>query len=184
MRDEYRTRVAGSSVIALDVGQPAFPSTVFVAPGAAVVGNVTIGDWSSVWYGAVIRADIGRIVIGRRTSVQDNVTLHAAAELVIGDDVTIGHNAVVHGAVVHSGALIGMGSVVMERAVISELSVVAAGSVILPGMVVPPGVMAAGNPATLKGDLSSVELLRRRRGGGAYAELAKRHMEMLREHGR
>ena len=129
--------------------QPALDKTVFLAENATVIGDVTIGEDSSVWFGAVLRGDNEPIVIGRRTSIQDNATLHCDPRhaLTIGDDVTVGHNAVVHGSTVKDGALIGMGAVVLDDAVIGEYAIVGAGAVVTAGMVVPPCSLAVGAPA-------------------------------------
>ncbi len=128
---------------------PALDGTVFLAAGAAVIGDVTVGEDSSVWFGAVIRGDNEPIVIGRRTSIQDNATLHAdpGHPLTVGDDVTVGHNAVVHGCTVKDGALIGMGAVVLDDAVIGEYSIVGAGAVVTARTVVPPCSLVVGAPA-------------------------------------
>lgn len=128
---------------------PALDGTAFLADNATLIGDVTVGEDSSVWFGAVIRGDNEPIVIGRRTSIQDNATLHCdpGHALTIGDDVTVGHNAVVHGCTVKDGALIGMGAVVLDDAVIGEYAVVGAGAVVTAGTVVPPYSLAVGAPA-------------------------------------
>lgn len=128
---------------------PALDGSVFLADNATVIGDVTAGEDSSVWFGAVIRGDNEPIVIGRRTSIQDNSTLHCdpGHPLTIGDDVTVGHNAVVHGCTVKDGALIGMGAVVLDEAVIGEYAIVGAGAVVTAGTVVPPYALAVGAPA-------------------------------------
>ena len=128
---------------------PLVDESVFVAEGAALIGDVAIGEDSSVWFGAVLRGDNEPIRIGRRTSVQDNATLHCdpGHKLTIGDDVTIGHNAVVHGCTVKDGALIGMGAVVLDAAVVGEYSIVGAGAVVTAGTVIPPYSLVLGIPA-------------------------------------
>lgn len=129
---------------------------VFVAPSAVVLGHVSIGDGSSVWYGATLRGDVNAIRIGRRTSVQDNVVIHCARhtpsssvprETVVGDGCTIAHGAIVHAATVGDGCLVGMGATLLDGAVMEPGSVVAAGSVVTPGTVVKSGQVYAGSPA-------------------------------------
>lgn len=122
---------------------------VFIAPNATVIGDVELADRSSVWFGAVLRGDIGPIRVGPRSNVQDLVCMHMTegmSKMVIGADVTIGHGAILHGCTVGDRCLIGMGSIVLDNAVIGEGSVVAAGTVVPPRMVVPPGSLVRGNP--------------------------------------
>lgn len=128
---------------------PAVDESVFVADNATLIGDVAVGEDSSVWFGAVLRGDNEPIRVGRRTSVQDNATLHCdpGHPLTIGDDVTVGHNAVVHGCTVKDGALIGMGAVVLDDAVVGEYSIVGAGAVVTAGTVIPPYSLALGLPA-------------------------------------
>ena len=128
---------------------PVIGRDCFVADSAAVIGDVAVGDDSSVWFGAVIRGDSEPIRIGCRSSIQDNATIHCDAghPVTIGDDVTVGHNAIVHGATLGDGSLVGMGAIVMNGAVIGAGSVVAAGAVVTQDMVVPPCSLAAGIPA-------------------------------------
>ena len=128
---------------------PRVDESAFVADNATLIGDVTVGQDSSVWFGAVLRGDNEPIRVGRRTSVQDNVTLHCdpGHPLTIGDDVTVGHNAVVHGCTVENGALIGMGAVVLDDAVVGEYSIVGAGAVVTAGTVIPPYSLVLGLPA-------------------------------------
>ena len=127
---------------------PACHPTVFVAEGAMVIGEVEIGEDSSVWFNAVLRGDINRIRNGKRTNVQDNCTLHvtAARALTVGDSVTFGHGVVAHGCTIEDFCLIGIGSVVLDGAVIGRGSVIGAGAVVSPGMVVPPHALVLGVP--------------------------------------
>ena len=131
---------------------PHIAENVFVAPTAVIIGQVEIGEGSSIWYGAVLRGDNGRIVIGRGSNVQDNATLHVQQQgtTLIGDDVTIGHGAVLEGCVVEQGALIGMNAVVLPGAAIGAYSLVAAGAVVAENMVIPARTLAAGVPARVK----------------------------------
>jgi carbonic anhydrase/acetyltransferase-like protein (isoleucine patch superfamily) len=140
---------ADNYIAELPFGAPKIDDDAFVAPTAVIVGAVTMGPRSSIWYGAVARADFETIVIGEGSNVQDGCTLHSDAgfPLVVGRNVTVGHNVVLHGAQVEDDVLVGMGSVVMNGAHIGTGSIVAAGAVVTPGMRVPPGSVVAGVPA-------------------------------------
>ena len=133
----------------LQFGAPKIDEEAFVAPTAVVVGAVTLGARSSIWYGAIARADEEVIVIGPDTNVQDGCTLHSdpGFPLLVGRGVTIGHRVVLHGARVDDDVLLGMGSIVMNGAHIGTGSIVAAGAVVPPGMTVPPRSVVAGVPA-------------------------------------
>lgn len=124
-------------------------SSVFVAPGAQIVGDVTLMQEASVWYNAVLRGDINKIVVGKRSNIQDGCVLHLENDrpCIIGDDVTVGHKAILHGCTIESGCLIGMGAIVLNGAVIKKGSVVAAGAVVKENMVVEPFSLVAGIPA-------------------------------------
>lgn len=128
---------------------PTVHPTAFLAPGAYVVGAVEVGEGASVWFGAVVRGDLERVVIGPGSNVQDGAILHAdpGFPCLLGPGVTVGHRAVVHGAVVEEGALIGMGAVVLNGARIGKNAVVGAGAVVTAGMEVPEGMLALGVPA-------------------------------------
>ena len=141
--------MADNYIAELDFGAPKIDSEAFVAPTAVVVGAVTMGARSSIWYGAVARADFETIEIGADSNVQDGCTLHSdpGFPLVLGRGVTVGHRVVLHGARVDDDVLVGMGSVVMNGAHIGSGSIVAAGAVVTPGTVVPPSSVVAGVPA-------------------------------------
>ncbi|MBW8885709.1 MAG: gamma carbonic anhydrase family protein [Planctomycetia bacterium] len=126
-------------------GPELIDSSAFVAPGAVIIGDVTIGAESSVWFGAVIRGDTEALRIGRQTNVQDGCVLHAdeGFPCTLGDRVTLGHGAIVHGATVEDDCLIGMRAVVMS-------SIVAVGSIVTEGSEIPPGSVAIGQPAKVK----------------------------------
>ena len=128
--------------------RPALGKGCFVAETAAVVGEVTMGEDCSVWFGASVRADFEAITIGDRTNIQDNATIHNDFDrpVYIGSDVSIGHNAVVHSARIENGVLIGMGAVVLDFAVVGEGSIVGAGSVVTKGTVIPPNSLVMGVP--------------------------------------
>ena len=134
-----------------------------MADNATVCGDVKVGKDSSIWFGAVLRAECEPLRIGDRTNVQDNVVVHidSGFPVTIGSDVTVGHGAVVHGCTVEDGVLIGMGSTILNGAVIGEGSVVAAGALVLEGAVVPPYSLVAGVPAKVKKTLSAEEVKNR-----------------------
>lgn len=152
---------------------------VFIAPGAVVIGDVTIGSGSGVWFGAVIRGDVNHIRIGSRTNIQDGCVLHVSLStfsLEIGDDVTIGHNATVHGCRIQDRALIGMGATVLDGAVIESDSVVAAGAVVKEGFTVPSGTLVAGVPAKVIRDLTDDEKRGIMLSAEHYSEIAKEYL--------
>lgn len=145
-----------AQLIELDGVAPRIGTGVFLAPTAVLVGDVTVGDGSSVWFGAVLRGDLSRIEIGARCSVQDNAVIHCAIDLptIVGDGVTIGHGALLEGCTVQDEAVIGMGAIVLQHARIGARAVIAAGGVVAERGHVAPGVLAAGVPATEKKPLS------------------------------
>ena len=160
---------------------PKIAPTAFIAEGVVIIGAVEIGEFASIWYNCVLRADVGYIRIGARSNVQDGSCLHMTSDLshaVIGDEVTVGHNAIVHGATVHDGALIGMGSILLDNAVIGSESLIAAGTVIPPRMIVPPYSMVRGQPGRVVRELSPHERLEGRRGALHYVELAAEHAKL------
>jgi carbonic anhydrase/acetyltransferase-like protein (isoleucine patch superfamily) len=153
--------------------------TAYIAAGAFVVGDVTIGAESSVWFGAVIRGDTEAIRIGRQTNVQDGCVLHAdeGFPCTLGDRVTLGHGAIVHGASVEDDCLVGMRAVVMNGAKIGRGSVVAVGSVVLEGTIVPPGSIAMGQPARVKREVTDRDRERVRHAAEHYVAAAKVYRE-------
>ncbi len=166
------------TVYALGDARPELGRGVWVAPSAVVVGDVAIGEGSSVWYGAVIRGDCCPIRIGARTNVQDNAVLHVTAGVspaILGDDVTIGHSAVVHGCTVRDLCLIGIGAIVLDDAVVGAESFVAAGSLVPPRMQIPPRSFVLGRPARVLRPVRDTELEQIRQAARHYVEYAARH---------
>lgn len=139
-------------IYALGDREPDIHPDAFVHPDAVIIGSVTIGAESSIWPGAVLRGDEGRIVIGARTSVQDNCVLHTTPmhPTVVGDDCVIGHIVHLEGCTIESGCLVGNGSIVLHRVVVRSGAVVAANAVVLNDTEVPSGAVAAGVPAVIK----------------------------------
>jgi carbonic anhydrase/acetyltransferase-like protein (isoleucine patch superfamily) len=147
----------------------------YVAPTACLVGNVTVGPLSSIWFGAVLRGDMEPIVIGARTNVQDLTMVHidTGHPTRIGDGVTIGHRCVIHGATLGDGCLVGMGAIVLTGARIGAGALVAAGALIREGFEIPPGTLAAGLPAKILRDLTPEEKDRMVDNNAVYVDLAR-----------
>ncbi|WP_059103743.1 gamma carbonic anhydrase [Shouchella shacheensis] len=139
---------------------PALHTTVFVADGAIITGDVTIEENSSVWFHTVIRGDVAPTRIGSRVNIQDQSMLHQSPKkpLIIEDDVTVGHQCILHSAVVRKKALIGMGSIVLDGAEVGEGAFIGAGSLVPPGKVIPPNTMAFGRPARVVRDLTQEDV--------------------------
>jgi carbonic anhydrase/acetyltransferase-like protein (isoleucine patch superfamily) len=132
--------------------RPKIASSAFVAPTAVLIGDVEVGEESSIWFGTVLRGDNGPIRVGARTSIQDNSVIHVSAEnqTIIGDDCTIGHCAVLEDCVIENGALIGSNAVILNDALVGAKSLIGAGSVVGVGVRIPSAVVAAGAPAEVK----------------------------------
>jgi gamma-carbonic anhydrase len=139
--------------------KPQLAENVYLARTAVVLGDVTIGKHSSVWYNAVLRGDINRIVVGEYTNIQDNAVLHLADEFpcVIGNWVTVGHSAIVHACTVEDECLVGMGATILDGAIIGAQSIVGANALVTQGTIVPPGSMVLGSPAKVVRPLRDVE---------------------------
>ena len=157
----YATRVA--------IGPEAW-----VAPNATLIGRVTLGRRASVWFGCVLRGDLEPIGIGDETNVQDLTVIHVdrGCPVVVGNRVTIGHRAVIHGCSVDDDAVIGMGAVLLSGSRVGRGALVAAGAVVREGFVVPPGAIAAGVPATIRGEVSQELRVRFSEGVDSYLRLA------------
>lgn len=161
----------------VDGSSPEIHPDAWVAPGAVVVGKVTLGPGSSVWYNAVLRADVDEITVGADCNIQDHCCLHVdeGEPAILADRVSLGHRAMVHGAHVEAGALVGIGAIVLGRARVGAGALIAAGAVVLPGASVPAGVLFAGVPGRVIRELTDAD-----RAGFAgtpdhYRERAARH---------
>ncbi len=143
-------------ILAFEDKKPQVAPDAFVAPTAVLIGDVVIEEGASVWFGAVLRGDFNRIVVGAGTSVQDNSVIHTNEDLptIIGSNVTVGHLSLLEGCEIEDGALIGMGSVVLNRARVGRRAMLAAGSVVREGGEIPPEILAAGVPAQVKKPLA------------------------------
>ena len=148
-----------ASILSVAGRSPRLHATAFVAPGARVIGDVTLDEGASVWYNAVVRGDSASITLGAGSNLQDNVSVHVDVDfpVVIGRDVSVGHNAVVHGCTIGDGSLIGMGSVVLSGARIGAGCLVAGGAVVLEGAEIPDGSLVAGVPAKVRRPLTDEE---------------------------
>jgi carbonic anhydrase/acetyltransferase-like protein (isoleucine patch superfamily) len=165
---------------------PEIHSSVFIASGAKIIGNVIIGEKSSVWYNTVIRGDVHYIKIGSYTNVQDCSMLHVTNgrfPLNIGDKVTIGHSVTLHGCTINSLSLIGMGAIILDGAVIEEKSMVAAGALVTPGFIVPTGKLAGGVPARIMRNLTENELEEFEKSAVRYSKYTEITVESLKKHG-
>lgn len=137
--------------------RPTISPKAFVAPTAVLIGDVRVGDDSSIWWGAVLRADMGGfpILVGARTSIQDNCVIHSGEQTtIVGDECTIGHGAIMEGCDIKRGVIIGMNCTILEDTEIGEGSLIAAGSVVVPHTKIPPHVLAAGSPAQVKKEIA------------------------------
>ena len=177
MADSH-TQAVRAWVLAFEDRMPVLEAGAWVAPGAVVVGDVTLGSDTSVWYSCVLRGDVNAIRIGSRSNVQDGAVLHVTRDrfdTIVGDEVTIGHRAVVHGCRVGDGALIGIGAIVLDGAVIGEEALVGAGAVATPGSTVPPRSLVVGTPARVVRTLDDDEIALQRERALQYVELARSH---------
>jgi len=167
-------------IIALGEKKPKIGTNVFIAPTAVVVGDVTIGDGSSIWYGAVLRGDMAPIVVGSDTNIQDNCTVHTdyGKPAHIGSRVTIGHNAVIHACTIEDDCLIGMGSILLNESVVRTGTMVAAGSLLMERQEVGPDQLAAGSPATSRKTFSTHPIPKIADPVGNYRDAADEHMKM------
>jgi carbonic anhydrase/acetyltransferase-like protein (isoleucine patch superfamily) len=140
--------------------QPQVHETAFIAENAFVIGDVAIGERSSVWFGCVLRGDVNYIRIGDRTNVQDLSVIHVSSQdhpTELEDEVTVGHSATLHGCYVETGSLIGIGSVVLDGVRVGKNSLVAAGSLVTPNTIIPPRSLVLGSPAKVKRELTDEE---------------------------
>lgn len=162
--------------------EPKISAGAWIAPTATLVGDVHVEAEASIWYGAVLRADFGRIVVRRGANVQDGSVLHGGSdpETEVGEGATIGHLCVVHGAVIGTEALVANGATVLDGAVIGSRALVAAGCTVPPGMTVPDGTLAVGVPARIAGPISGGAKQWVETNPEAYRELARRHAAGIR----
>ena len=157
---------------------PRLHDSVMLLGDVAIVGDVEIGERSSVWFGSVVRGDVNSVRIGARTNVQDHCVIHVTSgthPTRVGDDVTLGHRVTLHGCTIKDRCLVGVGAVVLDGAVVGEEAMVGAGALVPPGMVVPPGALALGSPARVKRQLTPEEVASLRASAERYAGYAERY---------
>ena len=161
----------------LDLTRPHIHPSCFVAPNAIVIGAVTLGAESSIWYQCVLRGDVSTITIGERTNIQDGSILHAdpGFPTVVGNDVTVGHGAIVHGAVIEDSCLIGIRATLLNGCHIGAGSVIGAGALVPEGLVVPPNSVVMGVPGKVIKEVSAKLAERSQRGSAGYVRFAKGH---------
>ena len=162
---------------------PDVGAAAFLAPGAVIIGDVTLGEGTSIWYGCVLRADSSSITVGRDVNVQDGCILHSDPDFptTLGDRVTLGHGAIVHGATVEDGVLVGMRATVLNGARIGKGSLVAAGALVRPGTVVPAGSLVAGVPAVVRREVNDEERAVIEASTGVYLGHASTHRAIVEE---
>jgi carbonic anhydrase/acetyltransferase-like protein (isoleucine patch superfamily) len=169
-------------LFAFEGHEPRVAATAWIAPTATLVGDVRVEDDVSVWYGAVLRADFGPVIVRRGANIQDGSVLHGGADPIteIGEGATVGHLCVVHGAVVGAEALIGNGATVLDGAIVGRRALVAAGATVPPGMEIPDGMLAAGVPARVVGELTPGAKRWVETNPETYRALARRHASGVR----
>ncbi len=157
---------------------PVVHPTAFVAENATVIGDVEIGEDSSIWFGSVVRGDVNYIRIGERTNIQDNCVIHVSGgthPTILGSEITVGHRVLLHGCTVDDRCLIGMGAILMDGVHVGEECLVGAGSLLTPGTIVPPRSLVIGSPARVKRELTSDEIAFLDRSWRNYTELKLRY---------
>ena len=180
------------SIISIHGKTPRIHDSAFIAPGCTIIGDVEIGEGSSIWYNCVLRADVSRIVIGKRSNVQDGSVLHCdpprpgdpdGSPLIIGDDVLIGHMAMVHGCVLEDRAFVGLGAIVMSGCTVESDAMLAAGALLSPGKTVLHRQLWAGRPAKYMRDLTDEAIITMREGVDHYVHNGKAHKGAVRQMG-
>lgn len=162
---------------------PTIADSAFIAPSADVMGRVTLGEDSSVWYGCVLRGDVATITIGARTNIQDLSVVHVTGgvfDTIIGDDVTVGHRAILHGCSIAHHVLVGMGAVITDGAILEPYCMVGAGAVVSPNTRIPEGFLALGVPAKVVRPITEMERAQIDASAQAYAALARSHRDTVR----
>lgn len=158
--------------------KPNISEGCFIAESAQVIGDLTLGKNSSIWFGAVVRADVNKIFIGNGTNIQDNSTIHvnrSGPMVEIGDNVTIGHNVVLHGCKIQNNCLIGMGAIILDGAQIGENTIIGAGSLVTSNKIIPSGVLCMGSPARVIRNLTESEITANKNNAIHYVNLSKEY---------
>lgn len=157
---------------------PKIHETAFVTDDAIVIGDVVIGEDSSVWFGSIVRGDVNYIRIGARTNIQDATVIHVSSKThptILGDEITVGHRVTLHGCTVGNGCLVGIGAILMDGVEVGEQSLVGAGTLLTPGTIIPPRSLVIGSPGRVKRELTEDELAFLDRSWRNYTELKKNY---------
>ncbi len=159
---------------------PDISAASFVAENATVLGEVSLGKGCNIWYGAVLRADEGAIVMGEASNVQDNAVVHMdpGGSVTIGKGVTVGHGAIVHGCTIEDNALIGMGATLLNNCVVGAGSIIGAGALVPENMVIPAGSLAVGVPAKIRGEVSEAQTAAAIENARNYVHLGEEHSKL------
>ena len=165
-------------LIEIDGKRPRVAPGAFVAPTATLIGDVEVAERASIWFGAVLRGDVGKITIGPGTSIQDNAVIHAdrGKEVNVEGDVVVAHGVVLHSCTIKRGAVIGIRSVVLDEAVVGEEAMIGAGSVVKPGAQIPPRHLATGVPARVKKELGGDSLWWVQQGAHDYQQITETYL--------
>ncbi|WP_312473105.1 gamma carbonic anhydrase family protein [Neobacillus sp.] len=158
---------------------PSIHESVFVAPGAYIIGDVKIGKDSSVWFNAVLRADDGPIVIGERCSIQDNTTIHMFEACIIEDDVTVGHNVILHGCKIGRRSIIGMGSTLLDNVEVGMECIIGANTLLAGGIKIPPRSLVLGSPGKVVRELTEKDLQMLQMSSDHYVQKGREFKELL-----
>lgn len=177
-RADFAERFPGAIILPWEGTWPTIAEDAFVAPGAVIIGNVTIGSQSSIWFQTVLRGDIAPITLGERSSVQDGTVVHVNmdAPTFIGNDVTVGHSALVHGTTVHDGVLVGMGAILMSYSEIGAGAVIAAGALIPERVQVPEHAVMVGMPAKQRSELDEKQASHLAGIPGRYVRVSRQYI--------
>lgn len=171
-------------ILSFEGKRPQIHPSAYVAPGATVIGDVVLGEDVNIWPGAVLRGDVGRIIVGARSNIQDAAVVHVdtGGETVLGEDVTVGHMAMLHSCTIGDATLVGMSATVLSRSVVGQCCVIAAGSVVREGQEIAAFSLAAGVPAAVKRELDRHTRADRVAHAASYVDLARRHREGIAEY--
>jgi len=163
-------------------GKPQIARTAFIAETAVLIGNVVAEDEASIWYGAVLRGDKGKITVARKANVQDNAVVHSGPgeDVYIGEGVTVGHGAIIHGCTIGKYALIGMGAIVLSKAEIGDHCIIGAGAVVKEGDTIPAGSLVVGVPAKVIKQLTPEQMKYPEGNCEEYVELSRQYLEARR----
>ena len=159
--------------------EPNIHNDTFIADTAMVIGDVNIGEGTSIWYGAVLRGDIENITIGKFSNIQDNATVHTETDIPtkVGDYTVVGHNAVVHGCTIGDNCLIGMGAIILNEAIIGDNCIIGAGTVVTEGKNIPPNSLVMGVPGKVVRQVSDEEIEAIKKNAIRYNRLYKKHID-------